>query len=251
MIEWTRGAVGQTGTPNLVLTSENRPMQIDRSRFLLLAASIAASGCTIIDQRGQTDAATSAPIDSGTSADTGVTPDSTLVVVDTGVDDAETSTLDVTEAGCDDDDAAALPSSADCHAVICSAPEISMQCEGFITYYKPHVAERAVACHRAIHMCDADLVAKCGLDALDAACPDPTASSWCASFLAGCAADGGISDAAADGSTDGGTGLQLDDCKRYVNGLNANGRDAMAMCVFHEGMCKRPFAECAGKLGTL
>jgi hypothetical protein len=203
-------------------------MKIDRSRFLLLAAALSANACTIIDNRGKTDAA---PGDDSAAGDTGA--------ADVSVDDTATSldsatTADSTDASdtplCTDEGVTA-PACAGTTPGGCTLDGLAV-CTQFPTYFKPRSAKLAVDCLLMAPTCEGvipDPLWECGLTALKGACPDATVDAYCATLAGSCDADAGFDLKA--------------ECKTYAAGLNSAGRSRLQVLVTAEGGCTTPLRD--------
>ena len=214
-------------------------MNIDRSRFLLLTAALAATGCTINNTTLPADGSVQ---DTGTAGDTlsGDTRTDTSV---TEGGDAGDAGADATDGAVCDDTVGTPRACSDIKGTACGptdagAAGIGPTCEGYLSSFKPRVAKATIDCLIALPTCEGD-TAHCATDALAAACPDPAAKTYCDALLAACAPDGGLTDA--------GAGLSLADCVQYANGMTSAGRSALQLCVVHEGACSVPFKDCAGR----
>jgi hypothetical protein len=109
-----------------------------------------------------------------------------------------------------------------------SFPFPRTKCDAFRAAFKPRVAERAVACALRLggrEVCDACNTYRCGYEALMSACPDPTADATCQTILASCKQ------------------LTMADCRAYLSGMNAVGRQKMVQCVTQH--CSYGFYSCA------
>ena len=106
------------------------------------------------------------------------------------------------------------------------------RCEDFKASFKPHAAERAVACINALNpaqRCDPNRLNLCGHAALMSACSvlpevqDPAdagpdeLTTRCSAIVQAC---GGVS-----------LGATMRDCRDTLSGMSAAGRDRMATCM--------------------
>jgi hypothetical protein len=218
-------------------------MNIDRSRFLVLTAALAAAtgaaGCTIIDERGK-DAG-------GTADDTAVATD-TLVAADTapgsdasdgggdgsvkdGGTDATDATLDAdgeTAPTCDD----TVGTLKSCSTITGTGCTFAIDwCGTFATNYKTAVANKAIDCiaTNSLPTCEGILFdfQSCVDDALAAACPDPTAATVCQKWKDDCATAGTPVDST----------FTVEGCQKLVNGLTTTARSTVATCFVTEGGC--------------
>lgn len=211
-------------------------MNIDRSRFLLLAAALSANACTIIDNRGHNDAAVA---DDTGSADTGTTADDTGSPIDGG-----DASLDASDAASDGETGdAALCTDEGITVPACSPTGTGCATDGgnpacstITSYFKPKAAKLAVDCLNALPTCEGtttDPVWDCAYSALEGACPDSTVTSYCDGLAAACAADGGA---------DAGTDLKAA-CLKSVGGLTTGGRTRLTALVTAEGGCATPLRD--------
>lgn len=212
-------------------------MYIDRSRFLVLTAALAAAttaaGCTIIDERGADAGGTpdtgSSSSDTGTVAtDTAPSDSGTDVAADTGGDataDASEVSTDA-DAGPTCDDTVGSPKA--CSLVLgtgCTSTVAS--CPTWIDYTKPKIAERAVDCLIALPTCEGTGVdsSDCLVDALATACADDTALTLCRGWKDECNTLGTPVDAS----------FTAEGCALQINGMSAAGRDRIHGCFVTEG----------------
>jgi hypothetical protein len=89
------------------------------------------------------------------------------------------------------------------------------KCDSYRKYFKPRVAERAVACVQGQSLQQAQdgcETYRCGDEALKAACRDATAVDACRSIVGPCNAS-------------------LSECTQLLSGMNAAGRAEVAACV--------------------
>jgi hypothetical protein len=104
----------------------------------------------------------------------------------------------------------------DCKKAFCrSTPFICQHCEDYKRYFKPHVAERAVACVIGQTQREADDGCKtyrCGDLALKSACLDPAADAMCTRIARACK-------------------TSLDECRGVLSGMNDAGRQQIATCA--------------------
>ncbi len=95
-------------------------------------------------------------------------------------------------------------------------PFINGACSDAVRFYKPKIAERAVTCIRSkspLQLCDALHVYDCKDDALHTACPDPGADPYCGVITQSC------------------KGVSPVECRTYLSGMNALGRNEMVKCM--------------------
>jgi hypothetical protein len=206
-------------------------MNIDRSRFLLLAAALSANACTIIDNRGKTDAAPAAD-DTGSAGDTSVEDTGTVDSAAADVSDAR----DASDAPMCTDEGITVPACSGTTPGGCVLDTAAV-CTQFPTYFTPRAAKLAIDCALMSPACEGvvpDPLWQCGLNALKGACPDATVDGYCTTLASTCAA--------ADGGADAGFDLRAD-CKTYAAGLNAAGRTRLQELVTAEGGCSTPLSD--------
>jgi hypothetical protein len=115
-------------------------------------------------------------------------------------------------ASCDDDHGAP----GDCKKALCrSTPFICEHCEDYKRYFKPRIAERAVACIVAQTRRQADdgcRTYQCGDEALKGACMDASADQACVAIARSCK-------------------TSLDECRGMLSGMNGAGRAKVGACA--------------------
>ncbi len=202
-------------------------MNVDRSRFLLLAAALSANACTIIDNRGKTDAA---PLESDTeSTDTGAAVDS--APSDSGSVDGTSDAADAADALCTDEGITVPPCSGTTPGG-CTLDTLPA-CTAIPTYFKPRSAKLAIDCVVKLPTCEGtttDPVWDCAYSALGGGCPDATADAYCTTLAAICPADAGTGDLKAK-------------CLLVAGGLNDAGRTRLKELVTAEGGCTTPLRD--------
>ena len=113
---------------------------------------------------------------------------------------------------CDDD----RGSPGDCKRVDCRrTPFICSHCEDYKAYFKPKIAERAVACVLArsgAQLQDGCRTYQCGDEALKGACLDPLADPPCWAISRSCS-------------------TTMDECRGLLSGMNAAGRQKVLACA--------------------
>jgi hypothetical protein len=212
-------------------------MRVDRERFLFLVAAIAAS-CSpstppVADPFVTIPAASTAtpvaapvpteppsmPIASAaptSESRTGPTEEEDRGASDDGACRAKKSVSRPSDAACNDD----RGTPGDCKAVKLaggcrSFQFICDQCEAYKRYFKPKVAERAVACVVAqsrTQLRDGCRTYECGDEALKSACIDSSVDATCASIASKC-------------------NVRVDECRELLSGMNAAGRAKIAKCA--------------------
>jgi hypothetical protein len=144
-------------------------MIVDRTKFLLIAGALAASGVAACERDPFGRAPAPAPV--AAAAPSAAQPTGPVVV-----DIVEAATTP-RAAACDDSQGAPeeCPSVGPSDEGVC--PNIIMKrCSEFKTAMKPRVAAQAVACLRALkgsERCDPARIAQCGHAALMSACAEP------------------------------------------------------------------------------
>ncbi len=103
----------------------------------------------------------------------------------------------------------------DCKKAMCSMGFICEQCEAYKNYFKPKIAERAVACVVAqtrTQSRDGCRTYQCGDQALKSACVDATADVECKGIAKRCK-------------------TSVAECRGMLSGMNAAGRANIAACA--------------------
>ncbi|MBK9264949.1 MAG: hypothetical protein IPM54_34850 [Polyangiaceae bacterium] len=210
-------------------------MHIDRSRFLLLTASIAGGACSsssassssgpvvvaapIIALPAEGDGA---PASSGASAPV----KSSQTVMGSGDDDA-LAALDRPPSAADDDggtcDEGGAPPTG-CGTLRAPGPhcesfsDTKAMCGKLARGLRPRVAEQVVDCILAKSgkqsVCDFDLANQCGLVALQKACIEPSTQAACAPIVRAC-----------------GGRLQMRECQALVSSVTSRNRRNMMTCI--------------------
>lgn len=114
-------------------------------------------------------------------------------------------------AACSDD----VGKPGDCRKASCSLQFVCTQCEAYKKYFKPRVAERAVACvvgQSKNQARDGCRTYQCGDEALSGACLDAAADVPCRAIAKSCK-------------------TTLDECRGLLSGMNAAGRAKMSACA--------------------
>jgi hypothetical protein len=179
-------------------------MKIDKAAFLFLAGAIAGGACIIKD-----DGNDSTNGDGGTG-NTGNTGNNGGSGNEGGSNGGSGGGVGGQGGGACDDSVGAPGDCMTTPINACSEGSIDIAlCDQAILYFKPRVAEAAVACilaSEATTTCE-DIYA-CRNDALAAACADDTTDALCADFAGSCA----ITEA---------------ECHSFVDGMNGDGRTAV------------------------
>jgi hypothetical protein len=104
----------------------------------------------------------------------------------------------------------------DCRKADCRRlPFICQHCEAYKAYFKPKIAERAVACvvgQSGAQLGDGCRTYQCGDEALKGACLDPTADPACWAVAKSC-------------------NTSLDECRGLLSGMNDAGRQKILACA--------------------
>ncbi|MEI7893737.1 MAG: hypothetical protein WCI05_11630 [Myxococcales bacterium] len=185
-------------------------MKIDRSRFLVLTAALAAGACTVTSSSSDAGGG-------GTDAQSDVTAD---------------VRSDVTaDAACDD----TVGPGGDCNTLdagsTCWGEGAANSCLALTKNFKPKVAKSIVDCINGLASCPPGDTVTCLNQATTSACPDPIASTSCSQIGATCG----------DGGTDG--GVSYGDCMQLLAGATQVGRDAFVACMVEGSVCNA--TECA------
>jgi len=183
-------------------------MKLDRTSFLALVTTIAASGCFIesTTEHGHGGAGGSGGTETGGTG-------GTTTQGGGGAGGAQGGSGGEGGAACDDD--VGTPPSDCSPAINTVCADFAVQaCQAALDYYKPHIAELAANCILGLDpIADCTQVDDCRQNALAAACADPTADAVCDEILTACATAGNPTTA--------------EECHSYVDGLNADGRALM------------------------
>jgi hypothetical protein len=108
-------------------------------------------------------------------------------------------------------------------------PFVTEACNDAIKYYKPKIAERAVACiqkQSPKKLCDALSTYHCKDVALRSACIDPSADSSCNAIVAKCPQ------------------TSMSECRGYLSGMNDIGRGEMIKCMTGPNGCSWGLYSC-------
>jgi hypothetical protein len=213
-------------------------MQIDRSRFLLLASAMASGACA------STPPATApAPLPSAASASATAAAETTQRPRYTqprypggegyqpgpdyegggGPAPRPKAQRAFNRAQCSGDDVGAPAACSTLKEDASCAPFdfVRDSCANDLSYLKPRIAERAIGCMRAAgpkKLCEVMPIYGCLDDALRSACADPAADATCAAIVQKCA-------------------VPLDECTGYLSGMNDAGRAAVAKCLSNTASC--------------
>lgn len=215
-------------------------MKIERSRFLVLTAAIAAASaasyaCTVANNTaadggggggGDAGGGDGSSGSDGSSAPDGAGNDGGGS--DGGAGDSATACNDnVVDGGATSCSTALGPDSGldgGCGA----DPRANGFCTALQTNLKPAIAEMAIQCFKIAPACEG--IDDCVSAAVAAACADPTAVAACQSMQTAC------DDAGVEAGTGVDAGTFASDCAQIVSGLTAAGRAAFASC-YDQGGC--------------
>ena len=155
-----------------------------------------------------------APTPEGTvaPASEGVAPASEGSVTPSGDDGAQCHGKKVARPRvCDDDHG----NPRECKAAFCREGFVCEHCDDYRRYFKPKIAERAVACVLAQsprEARDGCRTYQCGDEALAGACIDPSVDATCSAVARSCK-------------------TTMDSCRGLLSGMNAAGRANIAACA--------------------
>lgn len=208
-------------------------MRVDRSRFLLLTAALAAASAVGVMATGCTVTST----DKGTTTPTPTpTPDVDSSTPDSGTDtDAYVATDGGDGGACLGDTGGA----ASCSGVSTSC---AATCAPYLANYKVGVARDIISCLDTLPTCegtDAEAkIANCVKLALAKTCDDSTATDFCAPMAESC------------GTASGTAAAELEACVGVAKGLNATGRAVFTQCVTEgtAGYCGANPSVCVGSV---
>lgn len=198
-------------------------MKIDRARFVLLTATIAAStaaavvmgtGCSSTSTK-DSDAGTNTNADSGSPTDSGNADGSST----TDASDAAAACLAdqaTRTAVCGASDDGGADDAGDDAGDGGSGTKCAAECGYLFDKYKGDVAKNIHACLTIAPTCEED-PANCIGAAIDKACPDPTAEGQCSALLPGCADAAGVPTMA--------------ECMRAITPLNETGKASFVSCM--------------------
>jgi hypothetical protein len=186
-------------------------MKIDRAKFLMLASVIGTgtlAGCSSSATTSSTSDGGAATADSGTGSTADSGGSSTTEGGDAGTCTNEsTAPVNCTEAAA---------GTAACGAVF------DRLCGAYVTDFKSDLSIVAANCLLATTNCSEGIglagVPSCVAEALGAACPDPTAESFCNDLVTACT-EGGVAR------------LSLSDCLSVAPVLSTAGRAALTSCI--------------------
>lgn len=209
-------------------------MQIDRSRFLLLTASIAGGACGSNSSSSGAPVVVASPVVAlpdpegsvGAAARNTNAGKSGQAAVVTGDDDALAAADRTPGAAVEDGSMCEEggPAPTGCGALRAPGP----QCESFADTkqtcgklargFRPRVAEKAVDCIMAKSgkqtVCDFGLASQCGIAAVQKGCVEPSTQSACTPLVRAC-----------------GGSLQMRDCQALLSSVTAKNRRRMISCM--------------------
>jgi hypothetical protein len=164
-------------------------MQIDRSRFLFLTASLAAAACNqptaaITPDTGSADPAKS----DGDTAEAKPDGEKVWLEIEPGTEDKPQS---IGSADCDNSVGSPPPCLMTAPGGHCESFDFTVQtCRGFPEIMQPRAAEAAVNCMLAVsgtwEICDWEITQKCSAAGLQATCVEPATRAECDSISSQC-----------------------------------------------------------------
>ncbi len=216
-------------------------MQIDRSRFLVLASAMAGGACASTPPAGTPSASSAAPSASAAPTIAAAEPTQRSRYTPPRYPSAEgylpgpsneggggpaprpkaQRAFNRAQCGGDDVGAPAACSTLKEDASCAPFDFVRDSCANDLSYLKPRIAERAVGCMRAVgpkKLCEVMPIYECLDDALRSACEDPAADAACAAIVQKCP-------------------VSLDECRGYLSGMNDAGRAAVAKCLSNAQQC--------------
>jgi hypothetical protein len=205
-------------------------MHVDRSRFLLLTASLAASACNKPGPAATPDTGSVEPADSdedrepdrepgsGESGKSGNEGSGVWLEIEPGTEDAKEPAWGSTDC----DNSIGTPKS--CTGLSAPGPhcesfaETQRFCDAFPRFMQPRAAEAAVDCMLAMSgteaICDWSAWQSCALAGLQATCVDPASRSPCMSMSSAC-----------------GGGLDVFQCQQAFAAAPARDHSRVASCI--------------------
>jgi hypothetical protein len=229
-------------------------MKIDKSRFLLLTTSLAATATALA-------VATVACNSTSTSTDNDSGPPTTTPEAGGGGDGGKTDgggeqclgtdgtapMCSPTGEGGGDEDAGA--DDAGDGGTAATVAKCQFECQTASSTFKTGVAvainaclDKAVADPTVEGAC-AGALPGCATEAIGKACDDDTAAAFCTENLAQCG--GGGDDAGTDGG--GASGITQDKCVAVAKALSGEGRTSLSTCISEGNSCEGCFATASGQ----
>lgn len=204
-------------------------MQIDRTRFLLLTASIAGGGCgpatpPDIPAPPATAAAPASPELVVAQGPVEAAPVETAAPVTTATAAQPAQTAQVASGACDNDTgtAAACAISGPPGPYCESLSDLKAACKGYKTAFRGAIAAKAVACLNAAsgkpEACDYTKTESCTTEAIRSACIQPSTFNACSGVMSTC---GGMS----------WSKLTMQDCQQLLSATKDGKRKAMISCM--------------------
>lgn len=205
-------------------------MHVDRSRFLLLTASLAASACNTPGSASTPDTGSVEPAgDAGSSEPSGSNQPADTASASTGGSgvwlEIEPGTEDPEEpvwGAADCDNSVGTPKS--CSSLSAPGPhcesfsETQRFCDAFPRFLQPRAAEAAVDCMLGMSgteaICDWNAWQTCATAGLQATCVDPASRSQCQSMSSGC-----------------GGGLDVFQCQQAFSAVPMREHSRVASCI--------------------
>jgi hypothetical protein len=194
-------------------------MHIDRSRFLLLTASLAAAACdqprSDSPDTGSVDPAVSGPSEQ-TDGDSKPGGDSVWLEIEPGTEDKPQG---LGNADCDNSVGRPPPCSITAPGSHCESFDHTLRtCQSFAEFMQPRAAEAATNCVLAAsgtwEVCDWSIVQTCAVAGLQATCVDPATRPECDSISSQC-----------------GGGLDVFTCQQALSAVKPHRIQQVASCV--------------------
>lgn len=207
-------------------------MQIDRSKFLLLTASIAGGSCSSHSTSSEGPVVVAAPVVALPESEGAAEPSAVAISKpgQSGGNSSDEETLAAVEkapvASADDgsmcDEGGAAPTG--CGTLRAPGPQCESFsdtksiCSKFARGFRPRVAEKAVECLLAKSgkqaICDFSVASQCGVAAVQKGCVDPSTQSTCQPIVRKC-----------------GNSLQMRDCQALLSSVSSKNRRNMISCI--------------------
>jgi hypothetical protein len=196
-------------------------MQIDRSRFLLLTASLAAAACDQPRATGSPDTGSADPAVSGASSDPAdgdskAGGESVWLEIEPGTED-KPQTLG--NADCDNSVGRPPPCSISPPGSHCESFDHTLRtCQSFSEFMQPRAAEAATNCLLAAsgtwEVCEWTILQTCAAAALQATCVEPATRPECDSISSQC-----------------GGSLDVFTCQQALSAIKPHRIQSVASCV--------------------
>jgi hypothetical protein len=194
-------------------------MHIDRSRFLLLTASLAAAACDQPSAAISPDTGSAEPAKSQDAADTSEPKsgnESVWLEIEPGTEDKPQT---FGSADCDNTVGRPPPCTISPPGSHCESFDFTVQtCRGFSEIMQPRAAEAAVNCMVAasgtFEICDWQITQTCAAAGLQATCIDPSTRPECDSISSAC-----------------GGGLDVFTCQQALSAVKPHRIQGAASCI--------------------